>query len=122
MRDIIYSELKVGDKVITRDGREGRVICTDFKGFSGATIICAVTNNKGCEQTIHNYKSGRASSYFGVKSDSDIFLPPKKEYVNLYRHISGDYNAITMNCVVNARDNAEDCSYGEFVKTIEVEL
>ena len=42
MRPIEYEKLKVGDEVVTRDGRKGRVICTDLSPRDERPIVTAV--------------------------------------------------------------------------------
>jgi len=121
MKQIDYNTLKVGDKVITRDGREGRVICTDLN--NPQPIAVAVwSNSKGTREHINQYlKNGKVSDSDNMMQD--ILLPPKKEYVNLYRNDSfGNYS---LGEAFSSREEAERYVCGaagfKLIKTIEVE-
>jgi hypothetical protein len=95
MREIVYEELKVGDEVVTRDGRKGRVLCVDLNDIQNFVIACALTNHKGTHEHINLYReSGRFSDDINSELDSDIFLPPKKEKVDIYRLTDGSYLAL----------------------------
>ena len=70
-------------KVVTRDGRAVRIICTDFK--SDFPIIALVYNNIIEEENVYIYKR---DGYFCRDNNSclDLFFAPiKKEgWVNVY--------------------------------------
>lgn len=69
-------------KVVTRDGREVRIICTDMKRTQ-PIIALVTTNNK--EDVHFFYKNGRWSNT--NEWDLDLFFAPttKKEgWVNIY--------------------------------------
>ena len=119
MKQIDYNTLKVGDKVITRDGREGRVICTDLN--NPQPIAVAVwSNSKGTREHINQYlKNGKVSDSDNMMQD--IFLPPKKEYVNLYREKEGAY--YIFGDVYETKEEAVTAIERlGFIKTIEVEV
>ena len=69
-------------KVVTRDGREVRIICTDMKSYDDDKIVTLVKKNDGEEVLLCYRKSGRAS----YSPDFDLFFAPvKKEgWVNIY--------------------------------------
>ena len=70
-------------KVVTRDGREVRIICTDAKGYE--PIIALVYNNIRKEENVYTYN--RNGSFYGDNYDClDLFFAPiKKEgWVNIY--------------------------------------
>ena len=70
-------------KVITRDGRNARIICTDAKG--NFPIIALVEINNGAETVIRLKENGRF--YNDTENSSDLFFAPvKKEgWINLYK-------------------------------------
>lgn len=81
MREIDYSELKVGDKVVTRDGRDVEILKTDLKYEN--PIVGIVTDDKG-EQTVGLWtKKGRF--YDDSECNGDLFLPPQKRTLMLYK-------------------------------------
>ena len=77
-------------KVITRDGREVRIICTDAKGDE--PIIALVYNNIREEENVYTYNR---DGYFYKNNDSclDLFFAPVKRegWVNLYKDRNGAY-------------------------------
>ena len=70
-------------KVITRDGRSARIICTDAKG--NFPIIALVETYNGNEIALRLKENGHF--YNDTENSSDLFFAPvKKEgWINLYR-------------------------------------
>lgn len=90
MKPIVYEELKVGDEVVTRDGRKGRVICTDSKN-PPYPIVCLIkseieeyadTSTSEYPQTFTS--NGRYDSD-GTESCTDIFLPSERVKLVLFK-------------------------------------
>ena len=77
-------------KVVTRDGREVRIICTDAKNEE--PIIALVYNKNRDEENVYTYNR---DGYFYKDNDSclDLFFATvKKEgWVNLYKGIIESY-------------------------------
>ena len=72
-------------KVVTRDGREVRIICTDMKGTQ-PIIALITTDNK--EDVLIFYKNGRGSNTNEGNLDL-FFAPTKKEgWVNIYKRMT----------------------------------
>ena len=123
MREIIFDELKVGKEVVTRDGRKGRVICTDYNSPEKRDypIICLIDD--GLAEKIEIYtKSGEYElDYF---DDIDIFLPPKTEYVNIYYNSIGNsyYCGESYDDKKHAKVEVDSKLRVKYIKTIEVEL
>ena len=67
-------------KVVTRDGRNVKIYCTDYIGFG--PIIAKVEGNNFSQMF---YSDGRASRY--EESRYDLFFVPEKHegWINLYR-------------------------------------
>jgi len=127
MKQIDYNTLKVGDKVITRDGREGRVICTDLN--NPQPIAVAVwSNSKGTREHINQYlKNGKVSDSDNMMQD--IFLPPKKEKIALYRNYKEspvpdniDFYGFGTSAEIDSSDELAKEMFPNFIKTIEVEV
>ena len=73
-------------KVVTRDGREVRIICTDMK--SEYPLIALVTDKKDNTESPFVYtKNGR---YFFEETNNDLFFAPtkKKGWVNIYKRMT----------------------------------
>ena len=72
-------------KLITRDGRNVRIICTDAKTYY--PIIALVENTDGTtEQCLSFIKNGK---YFDNRSNAeDLFFAPEKHegWVNIYKN------------------------------------
>ena len=70
-------------KVITRDGRSARIICTDAKG--NFPIIALVETYNGNETVLRLKENGRF--YNDTENSRDLFFAPvkKKGWINLYR-------------------------------------
>lgn len=70
-------------KVVTRDGRAVRIICTDMK--SEYPLIALVTDKKDNTESPFVYtKNGR---YFFEETNNDLFFAPIKRegWVNIYK-------------------------------------
>ena len=77
-------------KVVTRDGRQVRIICTDAKNEE--PIIALVYNKNRNEENVYTYNR---DGYFYKDNDSCLdllFEPVKKEgWVNIYRDNNTTY-------------------------------
>lgn len=103
-------------KVVTRDGRNVKIYCTDYIGF-GPIIAKAEGNN--FSQMF--YSDGRACR--SEESTYDLFFAPEKHegWINIYR-MEGDESVYTAN-VYNSKKEAEDAGRGEedYLVTIKIE-
>ena len=106
-------------KVVTRDGREVRIVCTDAKGDE--PIIALVYNNIRDEENVYTYN--RDGSFYGDNYDClDLFFDniKKEGWVNLFKDeelmfINGD--------VYKNEEDAKEAAQGEpdFIATIKIE-
>ena len=71
-------------KVITRDGRSVRILCTDRKGTEYLVIALCTTSN-GSEDCYFYFPNGRM--YLSADSCMDLFFASEKHegWVNLYK-------------------------------------
>lgn len=105
-------------EVVTRDGRNVRIICTDRKGDN--PIIALVYNaNVGQEYGYSFYPDGK---YFIDKDDEfDLFFAPEKhtDYINLYRNEDGYF----LGAVYTSEEYAKNIAKGndQYITTIKVE-
>ena len=107
-------------KVVTRDGREVRIICTDAKGEE--PIIALVYNNIRDEENVYTYNR---DGYFYGDNDSclDLFFAPiKKEgWINVYRFKD---DTRTIGCLFKSEEEANFHKYDKapvYIKTIKIE-
>ena len=72
-------------KVVTRDGRNVRIICTDQKGTEYSVIaLCTMSN--GSENCCFYLPNGRRYWSAGADSCTDLFFAEKHEgWINLYK-------------------------------------
>ena len=106
-------------KVVTRDGREVRIICTDAKGDE--PIIALVYNNIREEENVYTYNR---DGYFYGDNDSclDLFfaLVKREGWVNLFKDeelpfINGD--------IYKSEKEAKEEAEGEpdYITSIKIE-
>ena len=72
-------------KVVTRDGRPVRIICTD-KRYTGYPIVALVEEPKGRE-SIESYAEDGRYNLFTPENVKDLFFAPKKHegWINIIR-------------------------------------
>lgn len=103
-------------KVITRDGREVRIICTDFK--NPQPIIGLVTDNDDGEGIYFYYKDGRC--FIHEESYLDLFFAPVKRegWINIY-----DSNSSFCRNIYKTKEDAIDGINENFMylTTIKIE-
>lgn len=105
-------------KVVTRDGRAVRIICTDMK--SEYPLIALVTDKKDNTESPFVYtKNGR---YFFEETNNDLFFAPIKRegWINIFKDedfpfINGD--------IYESKNKAEEEAIGEpdYIATIKIE-
>ena len=106
-------------KVITRDGREVRIICTDAKGDE--PIIALVYNNIREEENVYTYNR---NGYFYGDNDSclDLFfaLVKREGWINLYKNEGITYlPGIIHDSEEDAKKAIKDDP--DFITTIKIE-
>ena len=106
-------------KIVTRDGRPVRIICTDRKG---ATPIIALVNDGLSEELGHAfYSDGKIFS--DEDNELDLFFAPEKHegWINIYADIND--NSHPGNHIFESKEEAEE--EGEkgsgYVTTIKIE-
>ena len=78
-------------KVVTRNGRNVRIICTDKKGFDYPIVALIENKLEGFEGALYYTKDGKYIA--NESSDSDLFFAPEKHegWINIYRNEDEDY-------------------------------
>ena len=105
-------------KVVTRDGRPVRIICTDRKG---ATPIIALVNDGLSEELGHAfYSDGKIFS--DEDNELDLFFAPEKHegWMNLYKK---GFGLVIGDLVRNSEEAAKKIAAGDedYITTIKVE-
>ncbi len=106
-------------KVVTRDGRNVRICCTDRKSKHDYPIIALIEGFGGEEDFLCYPRDGKWPSCKNV----DLFFAPVKYegWINIYR-TEGDESVYTAN-VYNSKEEAEDEGRGEedYLATVKIE-
>ena len=106
-------------KVVTRDGRSVRIICTNKKDEIYPVVALVQDNNSNCEKTRH-YTIGGKWIIEDDNSEDLFFAPEKKEgWVNLFKINS----TITTGEVYNTKEEAKSAVVGSsiYISTVKVE-
>ena len=110
-------------KVVTRNGRNIRIVCTDKRDLN-FPIIALIETIPGGEEVTHSYtKDGK---YYTACSDIlDLFFAPEKHegYVNVYRSLDKDCTYYLGN-IYNSKAEAEDVRENKkfkYIDTIKIE-
>ena len=76
-------------KVVTRDGRKARIICTDAMG--DYPLIALVEALDSTAEQAYSFTS-KGSYYTSITSDNDLFFAPEKHegWVSIYRRVIND--------------------------------
>ena len=106
-------------KVVTKDGRDARIVCTDKKGAN--SIVALVIKYDGVtEETFTYTKNGEFIK--GITTKYDLFFAPEKHegWVNLYR---GALDVTYAGCVYTsekeAKEHIDDTQ--RYVTTVKIE-
>ena len=111
-------------KVVTRDGREVRIICTDFQ--SDKPIIGLVKDKEENKERAYNFsEDGRHNIKEDVVDDNlDLFFAPiKKEgWINLFKDKEINYPYIP-GIIHDSEEEAKEAIKGDpdFIATIKIE-
>lgn len=104
-------------KIVTRDGRNVRIVCTDKKGFN--PILALVTRHDSIAEDIYLYtKNGELSE--GNSTKSNLFFAPEKHerWVNLYKEDDNIYASMD---TFKTKKEAEALSCSSCIATVKVE-
>lgn len=106
-------------KVVTRDGRNARIICIDKKG--ARPIVALIERSDSIVEETVTYKEN--GEFFEDSSYKyDLFFAPEKHegWVNLYR---SSLDITHTGCVHTSEKEAKECMYDpqRYVTTIKIE-
>ena len=76
-------------KVVTRDGRPARIICTDRKGSENHPVVALYPNLQKLSNEIIASFCPNGEFTMGEESDYDLFCAPEKHegWVSLYKNL-----------------------------------
>ena len=106
-------------KVITRDGRSARIVCTDAKG--NFPIIVLVETYSGAETVLRLKENGHC--YNDTENSSDLFFVSEKKegWLNIYRSESGFYLRGNPYKSKDEADEVAKANYKTFCTTVKIE-
>ena len=115
--DLKEFEKNPSQKVVTRDGREVRIVCTDAKNEE--PIIALVYNDNREEENVYTYNR---DGYFYKDNDSclDLFFAPiKKEgWINIYSEQEYRYPGEN---IFNTKEEAIKYKDINYIATVKIE-
>ena len=100
-------------KVVTRNGRSARIICTDAKGNYPIVVLI---EEGGYDNALSYTKDGKL--YVGETNDYDLFFAPEKHegWVNVYR----DFDDVMCGSVFATEEDAK-CKAKTAIATVRIE-
>ena len=107
-------------KVVTRDGRNVRIICTDRQGGDRPILILCFESD-GIERCFSCFPNGRR--YVDIDSCMDLFFAPEKHegWVNLYDHSESTYLGSVYSSKEVAEAMSKKCGLQHYITTIKIE-
>ena len=106
-------------KVVTRDGRNVRIICTNAKG--NFPIIALVETHNDTEVAIRLSEDGHFYNY--AEDSSDLFFATEKQegWINVYLDAENDSYVGT--CIYKSKEDAENDGkiWRGYVTTLKIE-
>ena len=106
-------------KVVTRDGRNVRILCTDAKG--DYPIVALIATLDGSIEFVCKFKKdGHFLDNDDNNSNLDLFFVPEKHerWVNLYKEDDNIYASMN---TFKTKDEAEALSCKSCIATVKVE-
>lgn len=107
-------------KVVTRDGRAVRILCTDFKNEQ--PLLALIT--EGNRENIHfYYQNGVWSNVYSEHKLDLVFAPVKKEgWINIYKGVIENHLPFVGQKVYKSKEDAIRNKYdGIYLTTIKIE-
>ena len=109
-------------KVVTRDGRDVRIICTDFKSQMDKPIIAIMKEDENKESVWNFSKNGKYHLPENKESSKDLFFAPTKieRWINIYKDKDITY---LPGIIHDSEKEAKEAIKGdpEFIATIKIE-
>ena len=107
-------------KIVTRDGKKVRIICTDAK--SVYPVIGLVDNGICGERLISCQKNGRESNDICESANDLFFVPEKHEgWINILNCPNGNFISHTR--IFKSKEDAKKVgkNFGSYLTTIKIE-
>ena len=112
-------------KVITRDGRDARIICTDRQG-GDRPILALCFASDGIENCFSCFPNGRR--YVDTDSCMDLFFTTEKHemWINVYKTKKEDTYFVIATSLYLSKQEAKDCAISsnnsyDYIDTVKIE-
>lgn len=107
-------------KVVTRDGRRVRIVCTDREATQWP--IVALVRDKN-EENIYSYSLGGVCSPMPIVDDDDLFFAPEKKegWINIYKYNSKITPGSQVYNTKEEAESAKGASLVDYISTIKVQ-
>ena len=106
-------------KIVTRDGRNVRIICINAKG--NFPIIALVETHNGTETVLRLKENGHFYNY--AEDSSDLFFATEKQegWINVY--LDDQNNSYVGTCIFKSKEEAENGGkiWRGYVTTLKIE-
>lgn len=110
-------------KVVTRDGRNVRIICTDAKG--GYPVVVLIEEQYSNRESVYTYTKNGCWSISDIENINDLFFVPEKHegWVNIFESVDDGHRYVGHDCIFESKEKAE--KYGKtcsnYITTIKIE-
>ena len=106
-------------KVVTRDGRPVRIICTDRIGGGDQPVVALYQSSKKYLGEIVCTFCANGEFTMGTKSEYDLFFAPEKHegWININKYDTGDYSG---QLIYQRREDAERMAGPKCIATIKI--
>ena len=97
-------------KIITRDGRNARIICTDRKDFNAPIIALIDDDSVESERGLYYTKEGKAYTDDSLVSNADLFFDTQKHegWVNIFKGTKNNNYYVGNPRVFESKEDAEE--------------
>ena len=104
-------------KVVTRDGRKVRIICTDIN-YKNHPIVALIANDNDTENVYTYTRDGEWDNY--ESTTYDLFFAPEKHegWVNVYKEGTNRY---LEGCICVTKEEAKRIRGYGYITTIKIE-
>ena len=113
-------------KVVTGDGRNARIVCTDVKDDDYPILVLVEQPENSDYEDVYSYtKDGHyyTSDYFPC--ENNLFFAPEKHegWMNIYKHNDGHYegDGNIYNAEEECKANQTSCYRYQYLTTVKIE-
>ena len=109
-------------KIITKDGKSVRIICTDRRGYNVRPIAALITIPNG-DEIIKTYWEDGVETHGYEDNTNDLFFVPEKHegWVNIYLDVENSSYVET--CIYKSKEEAEESGkkWSRYITTVKIE-